>query len=40
MCVGVLLLGVVLLPAVCWLFAVGLAMILSGWSLVHKYRYK
>jgi hypothetical protein len=40
MCAGILLLGIVLLPAVCWLFVVGLAMILTGYSLVQKYRYR
>ena len=40
MCAGVWLLALVLLPPICWLFAVGIAMLLFGHTLVNRRRCK
>ncbi|MDR0839157.1 MAG: hypothetical protein LBN99_05885 [Oscillospiraceae bacterium] len=36
MCAGIILLGGVLLPAACWFFAIGLCMVLKGYSMLTK----
>jgi heme O synthase-like polyprenyltransferase len=36
MCGGIVLLGCAVLPAVCWLFVIGLAMVLKGYSMIKE----
>ncbi|MDR2421045.1 MAG: hypothetical protein LBD49_02940 [Oscillospiraceae bacterium] len=36
MCAGIILLGCAVLPAVCWLFVIGLAMALKGYAMMSK----
>ena len=36
LCLGVLLLGLVLLPASCIPFIIGLVLVLKGWSMLKR----
>ncbi|MDR0445814.1 MAG: hypothetical protein LBH17_02090 [Oscillospiraceae bacterium] len=40
MCIGILLLGSTVLPAVCWLFIIGLIMVLKGYSMMREMKRK
>jgi hypothetical protein len=40
MCIGILILGAVLLPASCLPFIIGLALVLKGYSMLKKSGYR